>query len=918
MNLKLRGITLLTLVAISQAAFAQTAKTETVIDLAAVASSARTASLAATGAQEVAVTADHLANYYVWVNATPTVSGIRYFNAGIGTAALGTFGTNASGWTRIAITQVEAGATAQIKLALRDTTVNINKLIVTALPNFVPTGAGAAPTPANSIPANAFATTLPVRPTGAHPRLYLGNAADRATIVESRRLAYLAENRGKLEHDMMRAAWDRLAKAATSTLAAPASAADCKAYGQAIQAKALYYQLEGNAQHGQTAVTMMRTYIDSCGYDYSGTKRVMPGTRTAGDSILLSALVYDWARPFVTAADEELYLRRFLERAAMEIGFPPDKQGHIVGHGSEMQLMRDQMSVAIAFYEKEPRIYDIVAGRFFRDFVPARKDFLYKSGFLHQGPSYGMARFACDMYAAWIFRRMAGIDVFGLEGKEMLYQPIYMRRPDGQLMRDGDTFDSSYTKLNSYWFQPEPFMLAASYFKDPALKREFILQSSSAGDDLARVLFSDSAIKPLNGAPDLPLTKFYGGTAGYMVARTGWTDLPVDLKSNVVVATMKVGHTNFSNHQHLDAGHFQLYYKGGLAIDTGIYEGMNGTVFSGYASAHDWNYHKRTVAHNAMLVFQPGEKFANADSNDGGQRFVTLEPYSQAMVQDPANKYTYGGNIRSKFGPDLKKPAFSYIKGDLHRAYTEKVSNYQRSFVFLNTGRTDVPAALVVFDRIRSAQASYHKRWLLHSVGEPKINTTERTVTVDRTDNGYNGRLVNRTLLPAQVTYTKYGKPGEEYVVPNTAGTALVNYPVAPKSPTWNSEESGPWRIEVAPTVLQASDTLLNVMQVMDASPAPAPLATELLRSIHFVGARVDNTVVLFGVAETNVGTGATFTLPASTVKRAVLVTDLQAGTWTVKKGSTTLAGSYTVADTDGTIYLPALDAGTYTLQRTN
>jgi heparin/heparan-sulfate lyase len=857
---------------------------------------------------------DHMATYHVWVRYFAPNGAADSFWTSVGAAAYG----NAKGttnyttpqWVKIGTAVVDAGGTTAIKLKYRETNLQFDKVLVTALPGFTPSGVGAVPTASSAMPANPYTNTPDVLPTGAHPRLFLGNSTDRAAILESRRLAYLPANAGKTEFDRLRDSWDTLYKLAHDPVpATPTELKQCPTYANTIQAKALYYQLDGDSTLGNQAVAMMRTHFDACGYelDTSG-KRVPMSARPAGDMITLSALVYDWCTPLVTEADTQLYLRRFLELAPMEIGFPPERQGHLVGHGSEHQLMRDQLSAGIAFYEKEPRIYEIAAAKFFRDFVPARRDYLYKSGAFHQGPSYGQSRFTSDLFAGWIFRRMAGVDVFGDSGKDMLYNALHMRRPDGQLMRDGDTFDGVYTSFGAYWFQPLPYMLAASYFKDPYLQAEYARQVAVQGkgsDNLWRVLFSDVSVPA--GTKSLPWTTFYGEPAGYMVARTGAPVTKVDLASNLVVATMKVGHTNFANHQHLDAGHFQLYYKGGLAIDSGIYEGVLGTTTPGYGSAHDKNYHKRTIAHNAMLVFQPGEKFADTPANDGGQRFVLHEPKSLEELDTWPEPYHYGGNIRHKIGPDLKEPAFSYLKGDLHNAYTDKVANYQRSFVFLNLNRTDVPAALVVFDRIRSSQPSYRKSWLLHSVGEPIVNAADRTITIERRDQGYNGKLVNRTLLPAQVLYKKYGLPGEEYLVPNTDGTEMVNYPIAPKY-VRNSEETGPWRMEVSPSAPQESDVMLNVMQVMDANGTAVPVPVQLLQSNYFVGAHVANRVVLFGKGETDVGTGGYFLLPAGPVD--VLITDLQPGTWQLKKNGVLQAATYAVGNGDGTIYLPAQEGG--------
>lgn len=118
---------------------------------------------------------------------------------------------------------------------------------------------------------------------------------------------------------------------------------------------------------------------------------------------------------------------------------------------------------------------------------------------------------------------------------------------------------------------------------------------------------------------DLPLTRFSGSPFGWMIARTGWGE-------NSVIAEMKINEHFVGNHQHLDGGSFQIYYKGPLAIDAGAYSGSSG----GYNSPHNKNYFKRTIAHNSLLVYDPDEKFAchnyggaNKSSfaaNDGGQR----------------------------------------------------------------------------------------------------------------------------------------------------------------------------------------------------------------------------------------------------------------------------------------------------------
>ena len=91
------------------------------------------------------------------------------------------------------------------------------------------------------------------------------------------------------------------------------------------------------------------------------------------------------------------------------------------------------------------------------------------------------------------------------------------------------------------------------------------------------------------------------------LARTGYDISP---ESRDVMALMKIGGLWTANHHHMDFGHFQLYYRGILASDSGAY--------IHYGSPHDMSYNKQTVAHNCITIFRPGERNGKAD-NCGGQ-----------------------------------------------------------------------------------------------------------------------------------------------------------------------------------------------------------------------------------------------------------------------------------------------------------
>ena len=810
-------------------------------------------------------------------------------------------------WTWVPVTRWLAAGARELKLQYREGGLGIDCLLVTALADFVPQGYGVYPLPA----------VLP--PPGEHPRLF-ARAGDLAAI------------RGRFESDAEEMATHRAVLQAFIQ-APPVVALPVFLPGGSartnhqidvvsrIKAKALYsllYErgLAAQALRGQEAVQMLLDYLAAVqfapGYNQPNEK---------GEVILASAMVYDWCFNLMTAQQRAYVVTRFTQLAAtMEIGFPPSRQGAVVGHGSDNQLLRDQLSAAIAFYDEAPLVYNIVAGRFFADYI-APRNYAYAAQAYQQGASYGTVRFLADMYAAWLFRRMGAAPVFDPVQQMLPYHWLYARRPDGQWMRDGDVYHSSYTNSRQYWSEPLAFMLPATYYNNSTLKHEYLKQSLQQStsfihpqDSIWPVLLGNTTMGSTPSPATLPLTKYFPDPAGLMIARTGWTDGErIQVQSGNVVATMKFGGDWFGNHEHYDAGHFQLYYKGGLAIDSGIYSGRDPAdpaTSLEYGSAHDMNYHKRTIAHNTMLVYDPDENF-DGYANDGGQRFPGDEPESLAEL---ANGYKVATVLRQQqVGSVAGAPDFSYIKGDLTAAYSSKVRQFQRSFVFVNFKEANHPAALIVFDKVSARDAGFKKTWLLHSQSEPEISGD--TVVIRRTEwdynssYQYNGKLINRTVLPAHAVLAKVGGSGNAFSVGGT------NYAIEPEA-EYATEEAGAWRLEVSPAAASETDLFLNVMQVMDASSALPVLPTTAIDSPLLAGVQIKDRVVLFSKSGMPLGGTVTVTLPAQSASLQVLVADLQEGTWTVRKRGTGGPIEDVVSADGGTLYFVASAGGVYDLQR--
>ena len=542
---------------------------------------------------------------------------------------------------------------------------------------------------------------VPVPPNG-HPRLFLG-------------AQHLDDLKRRVEHPVLAPVWQELQELGERNKE------------NRMQVDALRYLLTGDKDLGRRTIAVALDTLANCSFQARSDI-----TRPIGRMLVAGAVVYDWCYSLMTDA-QKTKMRGYLFRLAgmLECGYPPHGDGNLTGHQSEWMIWRDMLSAGIAIYDEDPEMYGHAAKRIFGGLIPAR-DFWYPGHAFHQGTAYAETRFSSNLYPLWIFDRMGAGNVFHPSQQFVPYHWIYMRRPDGKLMNAGDN-ESKIPRLRS--------LLVASYYSDGYILSDYLITPGIGGmEKLYELLWRDPDLQPLP-LTDLPTSRYFGFPYGWMVARTGW-------HSDAVLCEMKVNVYNFVNHQHQDAGAFQIYYRGPLAMDTGLYEGLDG----GYISDHNVNYYKRTVAHNSLLIFDPDEKFETRGFreieklNDGGQRLPNkwAEAMDPAMMQ--ANGYQTGDVLGQWMGPDPQEPEFTYLKGDITQAYSAKVKQVQRSFAFLKFGGGTMPAALVVFDRVVSSNPEFKKTWLLHSEEEPAVSGSTTTVTLSQ--RGWSGKLVNHTLLP--------------------------------------------------------------------------------------------------------------------------------------------------------------------------
>ena len=633
-----------------------------------------------------------------------------------------------------------------------------------------------------------------------------------------------------------------------------------------VQLEALDYLLNKKKSVARKAIVAMLDTLRNTNYGKKGDL-----SRASGQMLMCGAMVYDWCYDQMKDSEKKAYINEFVRISkTMECGYPPKNTEPIAGHSSEWMVMRDMLSAAIAIYDEFPEMYNNVMTMLCRDYIPVR-NYVYAGHNYHQGTSYANVRFSNDLFSLWILDRMGAGAVYDPAQQFVMYDFLYRRRPDGMVLPAGDVNPGIG---GSYGL---PAMLAYSYYKDPYLAYEYKRNTKIDNHCLIfDVLWRDYTIEP-KSPETLPLTKYSGTPYGWMIARTGWD-------KNSVIAEMKINEHFVGNHQHMDGGAFQIYYKGPLAIDAGAYHGTSG----GYNSAHNKNFFKRTVAHNSLLVFDPNEKFASWNyggtdktefaDNDGGQRmpgdrWETCRSFADLL----SDEYTTGQVLAHGIGGDYMAPEYSYLSGDITKAYSDKVKEVKRSFVFLNLKSEKVPAAMVVFDKVVSKNAEFKKHWLLHSIEQPQVS--ENGIIIKRTKDGDSGMLSNTVLLPAKenLDMQVIGGKGKEFWV---NGTNYANAPQAGRPDPRN--ERGEWRVEVSPSAPANEDYFLNVIQVADNNCNELHKAS-LLRGENLVGAVIADRIVTFskdgeqinGKAEMDVQGNGTFKF---------VMTNMKPGTWQVKK----------------------------------
>lgn len=708
-----------------------------------------------------------------------------------------------------------------------------------------------------------------------------------------------------------------------------------------LQSRAFMYLIgEVDAAHADKTVQELKNYMATVTFDKENSTYM---SRYAGDVTVTAAFVYDWCYDRLTDTDKEFIRRKVYEwQKVSEVGFPPLNRSLITGHGTENQITYHQMAAAIAFYDEEPDWYKTVAGIVFTNMTKA-KEFLTQSSY---SASYGAYFAARDSGFVMLDKMIKTLgyteDLYGENYPDVFQALLYRSLPNGIWMKDGDDYIWNKFNPNTRSFDSALLMsYIGTEYDNPYLLRQGLLSYDFNGNDFEiSDLFMIDPNKLGKDTDELPTAWKTTYPMTMMMARTGWQN---GENSNTAVAFMNGREINVVDHQHRDAGTFQLYYKGMLAIDSGLYDEWGGT--------HHANYGTHTIAHNGMLIYDPEyetkytelyaqalleknpeitnveklegrdkerwqdlvKKFA-AEDNDGGQRpFFGIGAYEDLTSDNGTLLSNYAAKtLNTYIGPNGTTPAFSYLSTDLSPAYDYRTTGYRRSMVFMDLFNDDYPAAMIVYDKVNATDKDYKKTWLLHSETEPVIDGT--TTTITRTDNGQNGKLVNYTLLPEadNAALTKAGGKGNEFLINGT------NYPSdeSGSGAYGHMHDSGRWRVELSPKTSANDDTFLNAMYVTDADGNLPQLEVKKCETDTYVGAVVRDRMVTFGKSYDPISTSFELTVPDNGYDTVMcLLTDMEAGKWEIIKttGGTKIIGRVESETDEKCIYFTA-EPGTYTI----
>lgn len=570
----------------------------------------------------------------------------------------------------------------------------------------------------------------------------------------------------------------------------------------AIEGKAFQFALTKNVSFAQTAYS---GFIQCC--KTMDLNSIYDDYRPLGQMMLTAAEIYDWCYEALDKKQKSKLISLALSYAQkLQIGYPPVKQGAITGHGCENQLLRALLACGIAFYDEKPSVWELTAERFYSEYVPVRK-YVYTSGEPNfQGSDYGPYRSIFDLWSSLLITSMGEADPYdGLINNWANYY-VYLRRPDGLQWRLGDCHaierdydDTARIGANAFLCSvitgnPYTKCLASLHTKNFSY---FKFNQNGENDELITpvqfLIFNRPEIIPKDFS-ELKTVYYAPYPMGEYYAFSAWND------KNAAAVHAKIGAQYSANHEHRDAGSFEIFCKRILAGISGYY--LSGDGSNGYSNQMTQQYFHGAASGNVLLM-EP----QNPTVSDYGDQISLPDPNISLNEWQNSTKYQRAKIL--KYSEDLKDgKGIVYLSGDISGAYSS-AKDVKRSMLSIFTGNKEKPLIFIVYDDV-NCDTDRSPVFQLHVMQEPEISEDGKTQLIKN-----EGILKNTTLLPESASVKVTGGEGKRWTI---AGKNLGNER-EPRLKKGN--ETGWGKIEIRSPERKNKMQFLNVMQA-------APEETEL------------------------------------------------------------------------------------------
>ena len=671
---------------------------------------------------------------------------------------------------------------------------------------------------------------------------------------------------------------------------------------EVIQAKALAHLIYDDDYYGYQAVYYMKNFLKSLDIKRMYNDQM----RDYGYIMFTTALVYDWCYDlldeddkvqFISGVENCLCVGTNSKGAKTEVGFPPSGLGSVADHACEYIIMRDYLSFAVAIYGDNSSWWDYVGGRVYAEYVPMR-NYYYQSGMTSQGTGvYITARFVGDIYSAWILDTATGVNPYvGME--QVLRSCLSYEFEPGKLFNDGDGdgnfvnaarfLDIAY--MSAYLFDDATVLAQANYLLGDSVLNCGSHEKGYMGINgpLLMALSGLSDVKPAeNRYEDLDLIRYNGHPLGQYLAHSAWND------PAAVSVFMRIKERSTSNHEHYDSGTFEIYYKGMLTSDAGVY--------NGYGTPHTDFYHQATISHNGLIIYDPSKSKSQGGWYSGGQKNFGGSSSSLEFWLKDQNKTTgvVTGHQHAYRDEAETVPAYAYIAGDISSAYESDTASYVgRRMLTVFTGDEDFPMAFFVYDDLTS-KAGCERRFLLQITSPDEPTVKNNTIT---TENG-EGKLVLTCLTPTILINPQGGRNTGKYDASKSNNYLVNGKQVSPNDIT---RDDGHWgRVEIIFASGSTNASFMNVIYVTDKGNKSSASVESITEATGLQGGVfMDSFAGLFATSRERATTELSCTVTGGE-SVSYYVSGVAAGEWQITVDGNTV-GSCTATEEGGLLVFTA------------